>query len=69
MPRQLRIEYPGAMYHVMSQGNRRQDIFLDYVDRHDFLNTLAEACQKLIGRFTDRLLGETFSIGPRSFSS
>ncbi len=33
MPRQLRIQYPGAMYHVMSRGNRRQDIFLDDVDR------------------------------------
>ncbi|MEI6392584.1 MAG: hypothetical protein WCT12_15945 [Verrucomicrobiota bacterium] len=45
MPRQLRIQYPGAMYHVMSRGNRRQDIFLDDVDRQDFLKTLAEACQ------------------------
>ena len=34
------------MYHVMSRGNRRQDIFLDDVDRHDFLKTLAEACRK-----------------------
>jgi len=46
MPRKLRVEYPGAVYHVMSRGNRRQDIFLDDVDRHDFLKTLAEACQK-----------------------
>jgi REP element-mobilizing transposase RayT len=46
MPRQKRIEYPGAMYHVMSRGNRRDDIFLDDVDRHDFIKTLAEACQK-----------------------
>ncbi len=46
MPRQLRIQYPGAMYHVMSRGNRRAEIFLDDVDRHDFLKTLAEACQK-----------------------
>ena len=46
MPRQVRIEYPGAMYHVMSRGNRRQDIYLDDVDRQDFLKTLAEACQK-----------------------
>ena len=46
MPRQLRIQYPGAMYHVMSRGNRREDIFLDDVDRQDFLKTLAEACQK-----------------------
>src|ERR1035437_7909877 len=46
MPRQPRIEYPGAIYHVMSRGDRREDIFLDDVDRHDFLKTLAEACQK-----------------------
>jgi putative transposase len=46
MPRNLRVEYPGAMYHVMSRGDRREDIFLDDVDRQDFLKTLAEACQK-----------------------
>jgi REP element-mobilizing transposase RayT/AraC-like DNA-binding protein len=46
MPRKLRIEYPGAMYHVMSRGDRRERIFLDDVDRHDFIKTLAEACQK-----------------------
>ena len=46
MPRMLRVEYPGAIYHVMSRGNRRQSIFLDEVDRQDFLKTLAEACRK-----------------------
>lgn len=46
MPRQIRHEYSGAMYHVMSRGNRRADIYLDDVDRQDFLKTLAEACLK-----------------------
>jgi len=46
MSRKLRIEYPGAMYHVMSRGDRRERIFLDDVDRQDFIKTLAEACQK-----------------------
>ncbi len=46
MPRKLRVEYSGAVYHVMSRGDRREDIFLDDVDRQDFLKTLAEACQK-----------------------
>ena len=46
MPRQMRVEYPGAIYHVMSRGDRREDIFLDDVDRQDFIKTLAEACQK-----------------------
>src|SRR5437899_2307065 len=40
------LNIQGEMYHVMSRGNRRQDIFLDDLDRHDFLKTLAEACQK-----------------------
>lgn len=29
MPRKLRIEFPGAVYHLMSRGDRREDIFLD----------------------------------------
>jgi REP element-mobilizing transposase RayT len=29
MPRKLRLEYPGAIYHVMNRGNRREDIFRD----------------------------------------
>jgi REP element-mobilizing transposase RayT len=46
MPRKVRIEFPGAKYHVMSRGDRREDIFQDDVDRQDFIRTLAEACQK-----------------------
>ena len=42
----LCIEYPGAMYHVMNRGNRREDIFRDDLDRHKFLATLGEACGK-----------------------
>jgi REP element-mobilizing transposase RayT len=34
------------MYHVMSRANRRQDIYLNDVDRQDFLKSLAEACEK-----------------------
>ncbi len=46
MPRQIRMEYPGAIYHVMSRGNRKQGICVDDADRQDFLNTLAETCRK-----------------------
>jgi REP element-mobilizing transposase RayT len=46
VPRQMRIEYPGAIYHVLSRGDRREAVFLDDGDCHDFLKTLAEACQK-----------------------
>ncbi len=29
------------MYHVMSRGHRRDDVFMDDLDPHDFLKTLA----------------------------
>jgi len=44
MSRKLRIEYPGAMYHVMNRGDQREDIFKDDEDRQRFLSTLGEAC-------------------------
>ena len=44
MPRSLRLEFPGAFYHVMARGNRRESIFHDDDDRRFFLSTLAEAC-------------------------
>jgi REP element-mobilizing transposase RayT len=46
MSRKLRIEYPGAMYHVMNRGDQREDIFRDDDDRQKFLCTLGEACAK-----------------------
>jgi putative transposase len=46
MPRKLRVEYEGAIYHVMSRGDRREPIFQDDGDRELFLATLAECCAK-----------------------
>ncbi len=46
MPRPLRIEYPGAIYHVMSRGDHRNDIFEDDEDRRRFLSALGQACRK-----------------------
>jgi REP element-mobilizing transposase RayT len=46
MARKLRIEYAGAVYHVMNRGDRREAIFEDDQDRRRFLETVAEACQK-----------------------
>ncbi len=45
MARPLRIEYPGAYYHVMNRGNRREDIFLTDKDRKVFLDGLADSCE------------------------
>jgi len=46
MPRKLRMEYLGAIYHVVNRGDRREDIFKDDLDRKAFLSTLEDACQK-----------------------
>ncbi|MCP5516555.1 MAG: transposase [Verrucomicrobiales bacterium] len=46
MARKLRVEYPGAVYHVLNRGNRREAIFRNDTDRQRFLDTLAEACAK-----------------------
>lgn len=46
MARPLRIEYPGAMYHVMARGHQGRAIFEDDRDRRRFLETLGEACGK-----------------------
>ncbi|WP_395753842.1 transposase [Prosthecobacter sp.] len=45
MPRSIRIQSPGAYYHVMARGNRREAIVFDDDDRRFFLHTLAQACE------------------------
>jgi REP element-mobilizing transposase RayT len=44
MPRPPRIEYEGALYHVMCRGDRQEAIFKDDKDRRMFLETLGETC-------------------------
>ena len=46
MARQLRIEYPGALYHVFSRGNQKQLIYLSDDDRCFFLDCLRKAHEK-----------------------
>ncbi len=42
MSRPLRIQYPGAWYHVMNRGRRSENIFYDDKDRNTFLDLLQE---------------------------
>lgn len=46
MVRPLRLEYPGAVYHVMSRGDARKSITRSQKDRSLFLEVLAEASEK-----------------------
>ena len=43
MARPLRIEYPGAFYHVTSRGNEQKDIFKSKSDREKFISYLESA--------------------------
>ena len=46
MARPLRIEFPGAVYHLTSRGNARQRIFLNNDDRKLFLETLSHVVSR-----------------------
>ena len=46
MARPLRIEFPGAVYHVTSRGNARMPIFEDDEDRVRFLAILGEVLRR-----------------------
>jgi REP element-mobilizing transposase RayT len=46
MARPLRIEFPGAVYHITARGNARQDIYLSDNDRRLFLATLSSTVEK-----------------------
>ncbi|MBM4341551.1 MAG: hypothetical protein FJ110_18655 [Deltaproteobacteria bacterium] len=46
MSRPLRIEFPGAVYHVTSRGNARQAIFIDDEDRGGFLDVLSMVVER-----------------------
>jgi putative transposase len=46
MTRPLRIEFPGAVYHVTARGDRREPIFVDDVDRASLLAVLANSLDR-----------------------
>jgi putative transposase len=46
MPRSLRIEYPGAVYHVLNRGNYRDSVFFSDTVKGIFEKTLFTACER-----------------------
>ncbi|MDA1372202.1 MAG: transposase [Proteobacteria bacterium] len=46
MARPLRIEFPGALYHVTSRGNARSAVAIDRVDRLKFFELLAQGVDR-----------------------
>jgi REP element-mobilizing transposase RayT len=46
MARPLRIEYAGALYHVTSRGNRRENIYQEDDDREFWLKVFSQVCSR-----------------------
>ncbi len=46
MARPIRIEFAGALYHITSRGDRREDIYHDDTDREGWLDVLGEVCTR-----------------------
>jgi len=46
MSRPLRIEFAGALYHLTSRGDRREDIYCDDTDRDNWLEVVGEVCRR-----------------------
>lgn len=46
MSRAWRIEFEGALYHILSRGNERRDIFFDDDDRRRFLDSIGDMAQR-----------------------
>ncbi len=59
MARPLRVEFPGALYHVTARGNERKAIFRDDQDRTRFLIRLAATARR------HRLRVHTYVLNPQ----
>lgn len=47
MPRPLRLDYEGGLYHVINRGNYRADIFASDGAKRALLTALGETCERL----------------------
>ena len=46
MARKLRLEYPGALYHVINRGNYRRDLFETVGAAQSFVDAMEEAVHR-----------------------
>ena len=46
MARPLRVEYPGAFYHVIARGNNREKLFKNNYDNEKFIEYLEKAVER-----------------------
>src|SRR5690242_2765292 len=46
MPRPLRVQFAGAVYHVMNRGVRGTPLYTEPAEREQFLELLGETCRR-----------------------
>ena len=66
MPRQLRIHYRGALYHVTARGDRREDIVHDDADREMLIEDSPKGLGLLDYRWSSLAHGNALPPGKRS---
>jgi REP element-mobilizing transposase RayT len=57
MPRQSRIDAPGALHHIICRGIERRDIFIGDLDRIDFVSRLATVLVEISTQWDRQLFG------------
>jgi REP element-mobilizing transposase RayT len=63
MPRQSRLDAPGALHHIIVRGIERRNIFADDRDRYDFLDRLGAIIEETdTGCFTWALIPNHFHL-------
>jgi putative transposase len=63
MARPLRLEFPGALYHITAHGYPRESIFRAAADRTDFLDGLEHACARFDWRiWAYCLMGDHYQL-------
>ena len=68
MSRAWRIEYEGALYHLLSRGNGGNEIFVDERDRDRFLETIEEMSQRFeVDVFAYVLMSNHYDILSETF--
>ena len=68
MSRAWRIEYEGALYHLLSRGNEGNEIFVDERDRDRFLDTIEEMSQRFeVDAFAYVLMSNHYQILSETF--
>jgi hypothetical protein len=67
MPRAPRLDYPGAVHHVIGRGIERREIFLSDHDGHDFLDRRAPSGSVRRCAKTEKIGSQRYAVVPQHY--